>query len=74
MPTTYVTWHEKTLLMCTKILTAFYTLNFNNVFCLSIIRINKSFFNIRTTANNWKSNKIYRTCVVYTECEIIELM
>ena len=26
------------------------------------------------TANNWESNTIYRTCIAYTEGEIVEVM
>ena len=29
---------------------------------------------ICSTADNWESNTIYRTCIAYTEGEIIEIM
>ena len=34
--------------------------------------MNETFAN--STTNNWESNTIYRTCIAYTEGEIIEVM
>lgn len=59
---TYVCAHEILQLL---------RLNYDNLFKHSVC-INETFAN--STANNWDSNTIYRTCIAYTEGEITEVI
>ena len=61
---------ENSAYMCTQNLTTFYNLNFNN---LSKVGVSINYF-VNVTANIWRSDTIYKTCMGYTEDETIEVM